>query len=256
MRHRVGVACIVTILLAIYNAAAGEPVRVRFSEGASHGFLVLRNYQGDVLAHGEYVQEPRGTRIENRLTFRFKDGSLWDETVTFTQLKVFRLMSYRLVQRGPSFPEPSEVTFERDNSRYHARIGDQEAVDGKVDLPDDLHNGMTSTLLKNLARNTGATGHLLVFTPKPQLLDTELRAEGEDRYFVGTTASSATRFLLKIDLRGVKGVVASKLGKEPPDVRYWISTGVAPAFVKFEGPMFLKGPHWRIELSAPRWPDR
>jgi hypothetical protein len=34
---------------------AGEPVRVRFSESMSHGFLVLRNYQGDVLAHGEYV---------------------------------------------------------------------------------------------------------------------------------------------------------------------------------------------------------
>jgi hypothetical protein len=172
------------------------------------------------------MYRPRGTRIENHLTFAFKDGSLWDETVTFTQLKVFRLMSYRLVQRGPSFPEPSEVTFERDNSRYHARIGDQEAVDGKVDLPDDLHNGMTSTLMKNLARNTRS--HLLVFTPKPQSLDTELRAEGKDRYFVGTTASSATRFLLKIDLRGLKGVVASIFGKEPPDVRYWISrTGVS-----------------------------
>jgi hypothetical protein len=171
-------------------------VRVRFSESMSHGFLVLRNYQGDVLAHGEYVQEPRGTRIENHL------------------------------RSASRTVEPSEVTFERDNSRYHARIGDQEAVDGKVDLPDDLHNGMTSTLMKNLARNT--RGHLLVFTPKPQLLDTELRAEGEDRYFVGTTASSATRFLLKIDLRGVKGVVASIFGKEPPDVRYWISrTGVS-----------------------------
>jgi hypothetical protein len=175
--------------------------------------------------------------------------------VTFTQQTVFRLMSYRLVQRGPSFPEPSEVTFQRDNGRYHARIGDQ-ADDGTVDLPDDLHNGMTSTLIKNLARDTGATGHILVFTPKPQLLETELRAEGEDWYFVGTTARNATRFLLKLNLRGIKGVVASIFGKEPPDVRYWMSTGVAPAFVKFEGPMFLNGPHWRIELSAPRWPDR
>jgi hypothetical protein len=26
--------------------------------------------------------------------------------------------------------------------------------------------------------------------------------------------------------------------------------------VKFEGPLFLKGPHWRIELAAPRWPER
>ena len=29
--------------------------------------------------------------------------------------------------------------------------------------------------------------------------------------------------------------------------------GAAPAFVKFEGPMFLNGPPWRIELTGPRW---
>lgn len=51
-------------------------------------------------------------------------------------------------------------------------------------------------------------------------------------------------------------LVASIFGKDPPDVRYWIAGGPAPAFVKFEGPMFLKGPRWRVELSAPRWPER
>lgn len=246
----------VALVLVMTSATTAEPVRVRFTETVSHGFLVLKSDRGDVLAHGELVQSPRRARIENRLTFRFKDGSVWEETLTFTQQKVFRLMSYRQVQRGPSFPESADLSFDRDTGRYRARIGDDEAAEGKVELPEDLHNGMTSTLMKNLAPGATVSGHLLVFTPKPQLLDTEIRAEGEDRYFVGDAAGTATRFLLKMQLRGITKMVASILGKEPPEVRYWIATGTAPAFVKFEGPMFLKGPRWRIELSAPRWPDR
>ena len=252
----VRVFAVLALVLVMTAEACGEPVRVRFTEGVSHGFLVLRNEAGDVLANGELVQAPRGSRLENRLTFRFKDGSLWEETLTFTQQKVFRLITYRQVQRGPSFPTASDVSFDRDNGRYRAKHGDEPAVDGSVDLPEDLHNGMTSTLMKNLPPGVKAAGRLLVFTPKPQLIDTELRAEGEDRYFAGDAPRTATRFLLKMELRGVTKVVASILGKDPPAVRYWIASGTAPAFVKFEGPLFLKGPRWRIELSAPRWPER
>jgi hypothetical protein len=252
------VRVLAAVALAVLTAsvARAEPVRVRFTESVSHGFLVLRNEAGDVLAYGELVQAPRGARIENRLTFRFKDGSLWEETITFTQQKVFRLMTYRHVQRGPSFPTATDVSVDRDNGRYRAKVGADAPADGRIDLPEDLHNGLTSTLMKNLPAGAKATGHLVVFAPKPQLLDTEIRAEGEDRYIVGDAPRTATRFLLKMEIRGVTKLVASILGKDPPEVRYWIATGTAPAFVKFEGPLFLKGPRWRIELSAPRWPER
>jgi len=98
-------------------------------------------------------------------------------------------------------------------------------------------------LLKNLAPGGSAAGHMLAFTPQPHRLDTTLRAEGEDRFLVGDVARTATRYLVKMELRGLK-------------VRYWISTGSAPGFVKFEGPMFLNGPRWRVELTGPRWPER
>src|SRR3989442_796443 len=93
---------------------------------------------------------------------------------------------------------------------------------------------------------------MLAFTTKSYRLETSLRSEGEDKFFVGDVARTATRYLVKMELRGLTGVVASILGKDPPQVRYWIS-GAAPAFVKFEGPMFLNGPPWRIELTGPRW---
>ena len=28
-----------------------------------------------------------------------------------------------------------------------------------------------------------------------------------------------------------------------------------PAFVKFEGPLSMNGPAWRIELTSPRWQE-
>ena len=82
-------------------------------------------------------------------------------------------------------------------------------------MPEDLHNGMTTSILKNLTPGTFATGHMLVFTPKPYRLDTELRAEGEDKYLVGDVAGTATRYLVKMELRGLTGVVASIMGKGP-----------------------------------------
>ena len=230
----------VLFAIALTSASASAaPVAVRYAETVTHGFLVLRCANGDVLAHGEFVQAPvKGQRMESRLVFRFKDGSLWDETVTFT-----------------SFRAATDVTFDRDSGRYRAKVDDKTDED-KIELPGDLHNGITGTLLKNLAPGASAAGHMLAFTPQPHRLDTTLRAEGEDHFLVGDVARTATRYLLKMELRGLKGVVASIIGKDPPQVRYWISTGSAPGFVKFEGPMFLNGPRWRVELTGPRWPER
>jgi len=168
---------------------------------------------------------------------------------------VFRVMSYHHVERGPSFPEAIDASFDRDTGRYRAKVDDK-TDEGAIDLPEDLHNGLTLVLLKNLPRGAVGTGHMLVFTPKPYMLDTDLRAEGEDKFLLGDLARTATRYLVKLELKGVTGVVASLIGKDPPDQRYWISTGPAPGFVKLEGALFPKGPRWRIEFAPPRWPER
>jgi hypothetical protein len=249
------IACLLTLglLLAGTSASAG-PVAVRFSEGVAHGFVVLRGERGDVLADGELIQTSQANGLQSRLVFRFKDGSRYDETVTFSQKRVFRLLAYKLVQQGPAFPETSEVAFDRAGGRYRARAG-EDTAEGTVELPEDLHNGMTGMLIRNLPAGGTGRGHVLAFTPKPRLLRTILEPEGEDRYHVGDAARTAARYLVTMELGGLTGAVASVLGKEPPDLRYWISTGPAPAFLRFHGAMFLKGPRWRIEPGAPRWPD-
>ena len=243
----------IVLALAPVAPAAAAPVTVRFAESITHGFLVVKA-GGTTIAHGEFVQHPEGERVQNQLTFRFTDGSLYEESVTFTQRRVFRLMRYKLVQKGRSFPHATEVSFDRESGRYRARAGN-DTSEGKLDLPEDTHNGLTSLLLKNLPPGTGATGHMMAFTPKPHVLRTTMARQGEDKYLIGDVTHMATRWLVELEIPGVKGVLASLVGKDPPDLRYWVATGPAPGFVKFEGAMFLKGPRWRVELSGPGWPD-
>src|SRR5712691_6435409 len=101
IRPTVG-ALFALVVVAGAVPAAAEPIAVRFAEGITRGFPVLRSQSGEKLAQGELVQIPRGDVIESRLVFRFKDGSLYDERVVFSQRDVFTLLSYHINQRGPS----------------------------------------------------------------------------------------------------------------------------------------------------------
>src|ERR1700704_7132628 len=82
---------------------SADQVPVRHMEGLMHGFLALRTLDGKRLADGEMTQVAEGDRVTSRLIFRFKDGSVYDDTTTFSQRGAFRLLSDHLVQRGPSF---------------------------------------------------------------------------------------------------------------------------------------------------------
>ncbi|HET7874149.1 MAG TPA: hypothetical protein VFN71_01385, partial [Methylomirabilota bacterium] len=252
------VALGIGISLLPFSGPEAAPVRVRLPEGTVRGFLALRSLGGDAIAHGELSQKPRGGIIESRLLLNFKDGSLYDETATFSQENVFRLEAYRLLQRGRSFPTV-EVSFDRKGGRYQARTqekkgGEEKVASGDLTLPADLYNGMALVLLKNLPPGAAATVQIAVFTPKPRLITMRLSLEGEDRVLIGGDTKAVTRYLVKLDIGGLTGVVASVIGKKPPDLRYWLVGGDVPAFVRFEGAMFLNGPVWQLDPTSITWP--
>ena len=62
-----------------------EPVPVHHMEGTVQGFLALRTTEGKTIAAGGLTQVVQGNRLVSRLTFRFKDGSVDDETTVFSQ---------------------------------------------------------------------------------------------------------------------------------------------------------------------------
>ncbi|MGH7672167.1 MAG: hypothetical protein ACREMC_04660 [Gemmatimonadales bacterium] len=251
-------APIVVALLLGFATVEAAPVGVRLPEGNTRGFLVVRSADGEPIAYGELRQKPAQGLIESRFTLNFKDGSHREESVVFSQEKVLRLESYRLVERGPSFPT-TDVSFDRTSGQYKARTqakkgGEEQISTGSLELPADLYNGMALVLLKNLGEGAGATGQMAVFTPKPRLIKMSLSQEGEEKVRAGGNALTARRYLVKLEIGGLTGVVASLIGKDPPDSRYWLVTGDVPAFIRFEGAMFLNGPVWRIEMTTVEWP--
>ena len=236
-----------------------EPVAVKNAEGLVHGFLVLRSTDGKILASGDLIQVARGDRVTTRLVFHFKDGSLHDETAVFSQRGRFRLLSDRLVQKGPAFERPMEMTIDtasgQVNVRYTEKDGKEKTEAEHLDLPADLANGLVTTLLKNIRPSAAPTVvSLVAATPKPRLVKLSITAGGADSFTIAGESRKATHFVVKVDIGGLTGVFASLLGKQPPDSHVWILQGEAPAFVKSEAPLFLGGPPWRIELTSPVWP--
>jgi uncharacterized membrane protein YeaQ/YmgE (transglycosylase-associated protein family) len=254
----VGLLVLVTVLLGPRPLAAA-PVLVRFVEGATHGFLLLRTVDGVLIASGDLLQVDRGGGVESRMVFHFKDGSLFDETVVFTQQHVFTMQSYRLVQRGPVFAEDTEISLER-TGKYRVKTkarkdGREEVLDGTLELPPDVYNGLVLTVAKNLPKGASETVHIVAFTPTPRLIQLELAPAGEHKVLVGELAKTAIHYVLKPQLGVWLNLFARLLGRVPPDYHAWIITDEVPAFARFEGPLYTTGPVWRIELTSPRWPD-
>ncbi|HEY3928265.1 MAG TPA: hypothetical protein VGL89_07820 [Candidatus Koribacter sp.] len=246
---------ILLLVFGIYAAAA--PITVQHREGLVHGFLTLRNLQGELLANGDLIQNERGDRVTSRLVFHFKDGSVADETAVFSQRGTFRLISDHLIQKGPSFPHPVEM---RINGRsgeveVHYTEGNQEkTATDHVKNAADLANGMLLVLLKNVPGTDSDTRlSYVVATPKPRVVAFVASVVDEDEFKTGDEGRKAKVYRLKVDLGGVTGVLASIFGKNPPDQRIWILPGEAPAFVKSEGQLAPDGPIWRIELASPTW---
>jgi hypothetical protein len=77
--------------------------------------------------------------------------------------------------------------------------------------------------------------------------------EGEGRFSAGGTTLRATQYRVKFEIGGVLGLLAPLVGRQPQDLLAWVLEGSAPAFVRMEGPLFVGGPSWRIELTSPSW---
>lgn len=235
-----------------------DPVPVRFREGLVRGFLVLSTLEGERLANGELLQTVAGDRVTSRLVFRFKDGSRSEETAVFTQRRVFRLLTDRLVQKGPAFERSVDLSIDTTRDVVSVRYDDdgrEKTTTEQIDLPDDTANGILMVLLKNLpAGAPAAKVSMVAATPKPRLVKLEITPGAEEPFSIGGSPRKAMNYRVHVDIGGITGLIAGIAGKQPPDSHVWILRDEAPAFVKSESPLYTGGPLWRIELTSPVWP--
>lgn len=255
-----GAIIFLMVLVAVMGGLVAATVPVRFAEGSLHGFLALRSIDGALVAEGDLLQIDRGGEVEKRMSFRFKDGSVLEESVVFTQQSVYTLQSYRMLQRGPIFTEDIEISMTRATGRYHVTTrshedGRETVHEGTLELPPDVYNGLILSVVKDLPKGAIETIHFVAFTPEPRLVQLALAPVGEQTILVGNLSKTAIHYVLKPKLGMWLTFFATVVGRMPPDNHVWILMDDVPAFVRFEGPLYPTGPVWRIQLTSPRWPE-
>jgi hypothetical protein len=250
------VAVLVSAIILFIDASAAEPVTVRYTEGVMHGFLELQTLAGKNIAWGEVTQFTEGDRVTSRIMFSFRDRSFYEETTTFSQRGTFRLIRDHLVQKGPAFKQSMDTTVDATTGqvtvRYTDKDGKEKTESEKLDLPNDVANGLTLILLKDVAPNgPGTEVSMVAATPKPRLVTLEITPQGADSFSVGNLRRKATHYVVKPKIGGVAGAVAPLIGKQPPDLHVWVVEGQAPGFIRFEGPLEQNGESWRIQMAPP-----
>ncbi len=246
------------MIAALVPLLAG-PIPVRHPQGLLRGFLVLRAQNGTILASGDLHQFAKGPQITNQLVFRFKDGSLHEETTVFTQRGNFRLLTYRLVQKGPAFHRQTDMRVNAPKGhvtiRYTDDDGKEKIAEEPLKLPDNLANGLVPTHLYNVYHKAPKTTvSMVVSTHKPREVTLEYSSEGPASFSNAGSPLTAMFYVGKHEIGGISGMIAPIIGKQPPDTRFWMMGGPAPGFLKSEGPLCDGCPIWRIELSSPVWP--
>ena len=253
------------LLLSLFTAFAvsgfflhptlAEQVPVRHLEGVTHGFLLLRTLDGTVIADGDLKQVVKGGRVTDDLTFRFKDGSYYEETTIYWQRGRFRLLSDRIIQRGPSFKEQTDTSIDAITEQVTVRNLDNSKEKVKtqhLQLPEDVSNGLIFTLVKNIEPTVPQTTvSYVAASSKARLVKLNISPQGEDTFAVGLLSYKAQHFVVKVQIPCVAGVIAPAVGKQPPDIHVWVVKSEAPVFVQFEGPLYQDGPIWKLELAKP-----
>src|SRR6202021_1638671 len=115
--------------MTLGTAALAEPISVRHIQRPMHRFMVARSEDGKTIASGEFSQVVQGDEVTMRLTYRFVDGSIDEETTTYTQQGTFRLVRNNHIQQGPFFAKPIDFAVEASTGVATARSIDK---NGKI----------------------------------------------------------------------------------------------------------------------------
>jgi hypothetical protein len=245
------VAAFWTITLG--TAASAEPISVEHIQRPMHRFMVARTEAGKIIANGEFSQAVRGDEVTMRLTYKFVDGSIDDETTTYRQQGTFRLVRNHHIEQGPFFVKPVDFMVEAATGMATIRSADKNGninvESHHIDLPDDLANGFVGTLLLNVSQNT-APFRVGILAPvgSGRLIRILISPEAEQPFHMTGQSVKATVFRIHPELGGIVGVIARLIGLQPKDVMVWVLEGEEPAVVRIVGQLGGFGPVVSSEL--------
>ncbi|WP_263408888.1 hypothetical protein [Terriglobus tenax] len=229
------------------TAALAEPISVRHIQRPMHRFMVARSEDGKTIASGEFSQIAQGDEVTMRLTYKFVDGSIDDETTTYRQQGTFRLVRNHHIQKGPFFTKPIDFSIEAATGTVISRTTDKNGrmhLESKhMDLPDDLANGLVGTLLLNVPHNTKPFRvGMLAPVGGGRLIRLLVSPEDEQTVHLAGRTYKATVFRVHPELGRMVSILARLIGLQPKDVMVWVLQGEEPAVAVIVGQLGGYGP--------------
>jgi len=217
--------------------------------------MVARSENGQVIARAEFTETVEGDEVTMRLTYRFADGSIDDETTTYRQQGTFQLIRNHHIQKGPFFASPVDFAVEAATGTATTRTADNKGTihveSQHIDLPDDLANGFVGTLLLNVPPHTAPfRAGILAPVFGGRLIRILISPQGEQPFQKAGQTVKATVFRIHPELGGILGWLAELLGLQPKDVMVWILEGEQPAVVRVVGQLGGFGPVVSSELEG------
>ncbi len=243
-------------LLGTFYSTQSQELKLRYRTGSEHGFVILRDAAGAILASGELTQVAAKGRITLHVVLHFRDGSIDDETTLYSQGKTIRLISDRHIQSGKSFPHPCDVMIDVPSQQVSVRDLSNNTEGAKaehMDLPPDLSNGLLMPLIQNMQENAPIEVSYVALAPKPRMVKLAIAKGGVDQFTVGGRHYKAARYDVKVHIGGIAGVVAPMIGKQPPDTHVWVTESRVPAVVRLDSALYTEGPIWSVQFASPVW---
>ena len=246
---------VAAVAITLGTAVPAEPISVRHIQRPMHRFMVARSEAGKIIASGEFSQVVQNDEVTMRLTYRFVDGSIDDETTTYRQQGTVRLVRNHHIEKGPFFAKPVDFAVDAATgiatSRTTEKNGKVHVESEHMDLPDDLANGFVGTLLLNVPHNTKPF-RVAILAPvgSGRLIRILISPEGEQPFHTAGQTLKATVFRIHPELGGIVGVIASLIGLQPKDVMVWVLDGEEPAVGRIVGQLGGYGPVVNSELEG------
>jgi len=242
-------------VMTLCAAASAEPISVKHIQRPMHQFMVARSEDEKIIANCEFSQAVQGDEVTMRLTYKFVDGSIDDETTTYKQQGTFRLVRDHHIQKGPFFAKPVDFTVEAAtgiaSSRTTDKNGNIHIENHHIDVPDDLANGFVGTLLLNAPENTTPFRvGMLVPVNGARLIRILISPEGEQTFHTTGQTRRVMVYRIHPELGGIVGMIASLIGLQPKDVMVWVLEGEEPAVVRIVGQLGGYGPVVNSQLEG------
>jgi hypothetical protein len=243
------------LTIVISTAAPAEQIPVKHIQLARHEFMVARYETGKIAARVEFTEEVQGDEVTMRMTYRFVDGSIDDETTTYRQHGTFQLVRNHQIQQGPFFAKPIDFAVESATGMATSRTADKngkiQVESEHIELPDDLANGFVGTLLLNVPPNI-APFRVGILAPVfgGRLIRILISPEGEQPFQKSGQTLKATVFRIHPELGGILGMIATLVGLQPKDVMVWVLEGETPAVMRVIGQLGGSGPVLSSELEG------